>query len=344
MRDGLMELLACPRDHQPLQRTADGALGCPAGHRYPVVEGVPVLLLEESASTLGVEDSVLRRARRETAGDARAPELYLESLSLSEEELEGIARLWRAGDSAIDPAVQFLIAATCGIAYKAAIGRLGEYPIPEIALPPGEGRCLLDIGCNWGRWSVAATRKGYKVVGVDPQLGAVMAARRVALQLGLEIDYVCADARYLPFAADALDAAFSYSVLQHFRREDCARSVREIGRVLKPGGLALVQLANALGVRSAYHLARRGFREADGFEVRYYMPGDMLRMFEAEVGRAKLRADCFFGLGLQATDAAFMSAAGRMALRGSGILKQASRAFSPLNMLADSVYVEAVKS
>lgn len=344
MRNGLAELLVCPRDHQPLQRAPDGALGCAAGHRYPVVEGVPVLLLEESAQTLGVEASVLRRARGETAGDARAPELYLESLGLSDDELAGIARLWRAGNWTVDPAVQYLVAATCGIAYKAAIGKLAEYPIPEIPIAPGEGRRLLDIGCNWGRWSLAAARKGYKVIGVDPQLGAVMAARRVARQLGLEIDYVCADARVLPFADGTLDAAFSYSVLQHFSREDCLRAVREIGRVLRAGGLARVQLANALGLRSAYHLARRGWREARAFEVRYYLPGELRAMFEAHVGRARLDADCFFGLGLQTTDAAFMGTAGRLALRASEALKSASRLLAPLKNLADSVYVEAVRS
>ena len=61
-------------------------------------------------------------------------------------------------------------------------------------------------------------------------------------------------------------------------------------------------------------------------------------------GPAHLHADCFFGLGLQATDAAFMGALGRMALHGSEILKRASRVFSPLSLLADSVYVDAVRS
>ena len=40
----LQELLACPVDRQPLKRAADAWLECAAGHRFPVVEGVPVLL------------------------------------------------------------------------------------------------------------------------------------------------------------------------------------------------------------------------------------------------------------------------------------------------------------
>ena len=40
------------------------------------------------------------------------------------------------------------------------------------------GSRLLDLGSSWGRWSIAAARKGYSVVGLDPSLGAVLAARR----------------------------------------------------------------------------------------------------------------------------------------------------------------------
>ena len=58
------------------------------------------------------------------------------------------------------------------------MGKLDRYPIPEIRLPESQGETLPDVGCNWGRWSVAAARKGYAVVGIDPSMGGVMAARR----------------------------------------------------------------------------------------------------------------------------------------------------------------------
>jgi SAM-dependent methyltransferase/uncharacterized protein YbaR (Trm112 family) len=338
----LRKILACPRDAGALA-AGDGALECAAGHRYPVVNGIPVFLLEEASDPFGIQAAVLRRAAG-AAGDERAPELYLESLGLSSEELDQVACLWRAGERRIDPVVQYLIAATCGNAYKASMGCLKSYPIPDVPLAPGRGNWLLDLGCNWGRWCIAAARKGYRVVGVDPQLGALMAARRVALQLGLEIDFVCADARYLPFAPSVFDVAFSYSVLQHFSADNCRRAVSEIGRVLRPGGKAKVQLANVLGLRSALQIARRAGREPTAFEVRYYAPRHLLRLFEGHIGTARLEADCFFGLGLQAADADYMGPAGRIAMRSSEALKKASRWFSPLAFLADSVYVEASKA
>jgi SAM-dependent methyltransferase len=244
----------------------------------------------------------------------------------------------------VDAVVQVLVSATCGIAYKDAAGALSEYPVPALPLPEGHGRALLDVGCNWGRWTIAAARKGYRAIGIDPQLGAVMAARRVARQLGVEITFVCADARFLPFADGAIDTAFSYSVLQHFSRADCLTALREIGRVLKSGGTSKVQMANALGLRSAYHIARRSFREPKGFEVRYYPPGDLLTLFDQQIGKSTLLPDCFLGLGLQATDHAFVLSSARAAIAVSEAAKAVCGVFPPLRRLADSVYIESVKA
>lgn len=339
----LEALLACPVDHRPLARTA-AWLECAEGHRYPMVNGIPVLLRDDVAGTLGIEKHSLMRARDESTGDRRAPSLYLESLGLADTEREAIARLWKSGSAEIDPVVQYLVAATCGTAYAGILGRLQRYPIPAIPLESSSGALLIDIGCNWGRWSVAASRKGYRVVGLDPQLGAVMTARRVARQLGQDILYVCADARHLPFATGAVDVAFSYSVLQHFSRADCAAALREVGRALKGGGKSIIQMANVLGARSAYHVLQRGFRTPSGFEVRYYLPGELLALFEGAVGRSRLSADCFLGLGLQATDRELVSPVARVAIFVSEGLKKLGALVPPLQKLADSVYVESVKA
>jgi len=48
------------------------------------------------------------------------------------------------------------------------------------------------------------------------------------------------------------------------------QAVKEIGRVIKSGGHTLVQMPNILDARCLYHQARRKFREARGFEVRYW--------------------------------------------------------------------------
>lgn len=339
----LERLLACPIDRAALARDGDGWLACAHGHRYPIIDGVPVLLSGQGVATMGVLDVSLRRARGEIAGDARAPELFLETLGLTDAERDAIVGLRDAGKTAIDPAVQYLVSATCGIGYAQALGRLERYPIPTLPLPPSNGEVLVDIGCNWGRWSFAAQRLGYRVIGIDPQLGAVMAAQRVARQIGSDASFVCADARYLPLATGGAGAVFSYSVLQHFSDADCLTAVKEIGRVLRGGGVAMVQMANTLGVRSLYHQARRGFRPPESFDVRYRMPGELLRLFEENVGPAQLSADCYLGLGLQASDADLVSPLARLATRVSEAAKAISRAIAPFARLADSVYIHATK-
>lgn len=336
-----LEHLVCPADHGTLRQVGE-ELECAGGHRFPLVDGIPVMLLGERPATMAGGEASLARAQGESA-DLRAPDLYLESLGISDAEKAGVVALARRGGS-IDPVVAYLVAATNGLMYQHLIGRLDRYPVPDLPLPAGEGRLLLDVGCSWGRWSLAAHAKGYTAVGIDPSLGAVMAARRVARKLGVPNRYVVGDARYLPFKSALFDVTYSYSVLQHFSKADAARAVGEMGRVLNPGGTAKVQMPTRYGLRCLYHQVRRGFREGTGFEVRYWTLAELLRLFTARVGAAEIEADCFFGLGLQPSDQALMPPASRRVLRLSERLKRASRRWPSLVGMADSVFVEAAKA
>jgi SAM-dependent methyltransferase len=194
--------------------------------------------------------------------DERCPDLYLESLGVSEAEKNLIVTLADAPATTIDPVVSVILAATNGILYKHLIGRLTIYPIPRLPLPQGEGKLLLDIGCSWGRWSIAAARNGYKVVGIDPSLGALMAAQRVARSMNIDIICVCADSHHLPFQDSSFDQVYSYSVLQYFGRPNNALAAfAEIGRTLRPGGselkLAVLRRVDFIAMPSLFLLPPR---------------------------------------------------------------------------------------
>jgi len=239
--------------------------------------------------------------------------------------------------------VQDVIAATCGNLYRHLIGNVTTYPIPEIRLPAGEGRLFLDVGCNWGRWCVSAARRGYKVVGVDPSLDAIHAARRVAKRLGVEAEYVVADSRHLPFAAGSFDVAFSYSVFQHFSKEDAVASFAEIGRVLKPTGLSLVQMANVWGARSLWNqLRERRFREPRAlFDVRYWSPGELEHEFSRAVGTTSLSVDGYLTLNPQPADLELLPRRYRALVRASEALRRLSRRLPWMTYAADSLYVSS---
>lgn len=335
MNSRLLDLLICPRDHSALH--PDGAgLCCAQGHRYPVVDGIPVFILAEQAQTIGVASESLRAAE---SGEG-AP-LYVETLGLSDAEKRGVAAAWAAGDNEIDPAISHLVGATSGWGYADLIGKLRSYPIPDIPVATSNGEPLLDIGCNWGRWSVSAARKGWRVVGIDPSLGALLAAQRAFANEGHDVSFVCGDARLLPFKPNAFRCAFSYSVLQHFSEADAETAIDEIGRVLAPGGVAKVQMAHNGGLRSRFTGEQNS--DAGVFRVRYWPLTKLRDAFERRIGPATIAAEAYGGLGLLAEDRKLVSWKARSLIALSAALKKLAAFAPPLIRVADSVYVTAVK-
>jgi SAM-dependent methyltransferase/uncharacterized protein YbaR (Trm112 family) len=335
---GIESLLACPCDGTML--TGDGSvLRCSNGHAFPIVDHVPVLLRSDAPQTIGLANNSLREAWAHLEGRNADP-WFVDTLGISDEQKNGVRIAASRGDD-VDPVVSHLVAATNGILYKHVVGLLQSYPIPEIRLADGQDKVLLDIGCSWGRWSIAAAKKGYLPVGLDPSVGAILAAKRMANRLGLPFHGVVADARFLPFRASSFDVVFSYSVLQHFSKVDARAALEELRRVLRSDGTFLVQMASALGIRSLQHQVRRGFRAPKNFDVRYWTPSELLRTFRDIFGPTKLEVDCYFGLGLQPADVQMMSAISRFLIYGSEGLRSVSKVFRPLVYLADSIYLRS---
>ncbi len=338
----LLEHLACPVDRLPLAPLTATSLECSNGHSFPVIEGVPVLFHPTAPATFPVLE-ISRRLAEAQAGGAVVDPYFVESVGVNDLEKEKIRSLIVRGGK-IDPVISVVVGATNGLMYKHLIGKLESYPIHEIRLPRANSNdSLLDVGCNWGRWAFSACRLGYRVVGIDPSLGSVMAARRAARALGLRPHLVVGDARHLPFVAETFTNVFSYSVIQHFSKEDARIALAEIGRVLRMGGTSLIQMPNVFGVRCFYHQLRRGFRLARQFEVRYWTPRELLSTLSQCIGKSDLSVDCFFGIGIQESDFALMPVKLRVVTRLSGVLRRLSQRLPFLAGFADSLYVQSIR-
>ena len=325
MNEWLRKNLVCPRDKQEL-KTDGNNLVCHENHVYPVVDDIPVMLVEEVEHIHNyITETLEKVAEIQTSG---TNEISSDNGNISSD--------------AVDEYVQSEIFRTCGNLYVPLSQKLPRYPIPEFRLPRGNGERLLDVGCNWGRWTIAAAQNDYQPVGIDPSLEAVSAARRVSKQLGVETDFVVGDARYLPFADGCFDVGFSYSVFQHFSKENAKTSLREISRTVKPNGKTLVQMPNKFGVRCFQQRARRGFTEGEGFEVRYWSPSELMRTFQEIFGETEMFVDCYFGLNVQKTDVDLFAPRFRMVVHSSEFLRRLSQKISLLTNVADSVYLESI--
>jgi SAM-dependent methyltransferase len=94
---------------------------------------------------------------------------------------------------------------------------------------------VLEVGCGaamCSRWLAGA---GARPVAFDISAGMLRHARSGAADTGIEVPLVQADAQFLPFASAAFDIAFTAFGAVPFVA-DSARVMREVARVLRPGG------------------------------------------------------------------------------------------------------------
>lgn len=116
------------------------------------------------------------------------------------------------------------------------------------ALGIEQGDHVLDIGCGHGRslTELAARAPRGHIVGVDPSelMVEIAADRNRRLIEAARVDVVLSTVESLPFSDDVFDKAQCVHVLYFWK--DIETSLREIARVLKPGGrLGLVFRTNA---------------------------------------------------------------------------------------------------
>jgi len=121
--------------------------------------------------------------------------------------------------------------------------RYSEYApwMPEVmGFNDFAGARLLEIGCGMGTDLLQFARGGAEVTGVDLTPRSIEISRQHFAVYGAHGDFAITDGESLPFADESFDVVYSNGVLHH--TPDTAGAVREVQRVLRPGGLARVML------------------------------------------------------------------------------------------------------
>ena len=145
-------------------------------------------------------------------------------------------------------------------------GYLEVYPHRDVAAARAEvaglvrrglaGR-VLDLGCGFGRHTVAMREEGLSAVGLD------LSADLLSRADGLEGRLVRGDMRELPFADRSFDGVtMLFSSFGYFDDRENARVLDELSRILRSGGTAVLDLMNADRIRAT--LVPESRSERDG--------------------------------------------------------------------------------
>ena len=104
----------------------------------------------------------------------------------------------------------------------------------QLGLQP-QNLSVRDVGCGGGILSEEFAKIGCRVTGIDPSVPSLDTARKHAAMQGLAIEYRQANGENIPFDADSFDIVVCCDVLEHV--DDLEKTIREVARVLKPGGM-----------------------------------------------------------------------------------------------------------
>ena len=109
-------------------------------------------------------------------------------------------------------------------------------------LKPFKNGLILDIATGTGRSMLALLEKGYKVIGIDLTEAMLIIARDKAKKiLNMDINTIQGDALNLPFRDNVFDALVCTRFLHIMPYEAQRLFIKEMGRVVKPGGLLICE-------------------------------------------------------------------------------------------------------
>ncbi len=193
--------------------------------------------------------------------------------SLSTEEMKGkIDWEWDDGHvvpEVVNPEVEFL--------FRRMIEATSE------KVNPRQGEKILDIGCGRGTDGVELAKKGAMVIGLEPSSIMIAHAKNHIAENNVNMALIHGVGEYLPFGVRSLDKVMCKGALDHFL--DPEMVMRQIATVLKPGGKAIIAIANfeSLGFKLGKKVCSLrkvlGFKDGKG-RLPWEIPSDHTYKFD----------------------------------------------------------------
>ncbi len=110
---------------------------------------------------------------------------------------------------------------------------------------PIANKVVLDIGSGNGGLCIAAALEGAaKAFGLETVPQRILLANKWAECRGVDITFKEGVAENLPFENSTIDIVFFWSVIEHVQNH--GKAIQEISRVLKPGGIVVINAPNRL--------------------------------------------------------------------------------------------------
>jgi ubiquinone/menaquinone biosynthesis C-methylase UbiE len=196
-----LDVLRCPACRDALDLADDdGALRCPSGHAFAVVDGIASVVHPESLHP----------------SDAEFQEKYDRSAAQYDEGSDWLFNAFRVDEAGVRESLVDLLEVGPGARVLETGSGTGR-----------DSRVILE-----------RIRPEGALYAVDISLGMLKLARTKLDSYWSESEYIHANASYLPFADDAFDAAFHFGGINMFG--DISRAFAEMNRVVRVGGKIVI--------------------------------------------------------------------------------------------------------
>ena len=112
---------------------------------------------------------------------------------------------------------------------------------------PWKNKKILEIGCGTGRLTLEVAKEEGLITGLDSSIEMILISKKkVSEDINQNLQFVNADCSSIPFRNSSFEVCLCINVMNHVPNYE--KTIEEIVRVLKPGGILIVNISNLRGL------------------------------------------------------------------------------------------------